>query len=299
MARRAAVVVITAGAVAATGAVSGPGSDPSASTTTTTCTPPPTGTLRLPAIDRRLPVTVHVPRHPAAGAPLVLALPGSGQTGLDLARYTGYSRLADRAGFFVAYPTAMGIRPSWNISGAAAGKRDDVAYLRTVIAAALRSTCADPARVGVTGVSNGGGMSARMACDAADLVSAAAPVAGGYGSLPGCHPTRPVPILEVHGTGDTVVPYVGKGTSGFGAVPRFIAQWLRLDGCPRVVTGRSSPADDVIELRWSPCRSGSAVIHDRIRDEVHGWPGADAVHSSRHDFSATARTWAFLSSYRR
>ena len=47
-------------------------------------------------------------------------------------------------------------------------------------------------RVFATGVSNGGGMSARLACDAADLVAAAAPVAGGYGALPDCRPTRAV-----------------------------------------------------------------------------------------------------------
>jgi len=293
-----ATLAIAAGVVAGTNAISGPATKPSTATTgARTCTPPPAGTLRLAAIDGRIPVALHIPPHAVAGAPLVLALSGAGQTASDLARYTGYSRLADRKGFFVAYPTATGARPSWNISGTAAGKPDDVAYLRTVVAAALRASCADPRRVGVTGVSNGGGMSARLACDAADLISAAAPVAGGYGSLPDCHPVRPVPILEIHGTDDRVVPYAGTGSAGFGAVPRFLAQWLRLDGCPRKAT-RRSPERGVTELMWAPCRGGSAVVHERIQDAEHGWPGADDA-LGRHGFSATARTWAFLSSYRR
>lgn len=298
-----AVVAIVAVVVTATGAVprasrGSRGATGIADASAAACTPPRAGSLRMAAIDGRLPVTVHVPPHAKAGAPLVLALPGAGQTGRDLATYTGYSRLADRDGFFVAYPTATGASPSWNISGTRAGKPDDVAYLRAVIAAALRVTCAGPGRVGVTGVSNGGGMSARMACDAADLISAAAPVAGGYGSLPGCHPVRPVAMLEIHGTGDQVVPYAGKGASGFGAVPRFLAQWLRLDGCPAKVTRRSSPQRGVTELTWGGCRDATAVVHDRILDAVHGWPGEDDV-LGHHGFSATARTWAFLAAHER
>jgi polyhydroxybutyrate depolymerase len=262
-----------------------------------TCTPLPAGTRRMGAIDGRKPVVLHIPAHGGAGEPLVLALPGTDQTASDFARYTGYSQLADRRRFNVAYPTATGARPSWNISGTAAGKPDDVAYLRTVIGAALKATCADPRRVGVTGVSNGGGMSARMACDASDLISAAAPVAGGYGSLPDCHPARPVAIMEIHGTDDHVVPYAGKGTAGFGAVPRFLKQWLRLDSC-HGAAARRTPTPGVDELRWSSCSGATAVVHERIHDAEHGWPGTNDV-TGRGGFSSTAQTWAFLSAYRR
>jgi polyhydroxybutyrate depolymerase len=261
------------------------------------CTPLPPGTRRMGSIDGRIPVVLHIPPHAVAGLALVLALPGAGQTASGFASYTGYSRLADERRFIVAYPTATGERPFWNISGTSAGKPDDVAYLRSVIAAALQVTCADRTRVGVTGVSNGGGMSARMACDAADLVSAAAPVAGGYGSLPDCHPSQPVAIMEIHGTNDRVVPYAGKGAGGFGAVPRFLAQWLRLDGCPRK-SARRTPTPGVDELRWAPCSAGTAVVHERIRDADHGWPGMDDERG-RNGFSSTAQTWAFLSAYRR
>ena len=95
-------------------------------------------------MDGRTPVVLHVPAHGGAGRPLVLVLPGAGQTASDFARYTGYSRLADQRRFIVAYPTATGVRPFWNMSGTSAGKPDDVAYLRSVIGAALKATCADP-----------------------------------------------------------------------------------------------------------------------------------------------------------
>jgi polyhydroxybutyrate depolymerase len=261
------------------------------------CVPLAAGGHRLAPIDGRVRVVVHVGATAKPGAPLVLALPGAGQTASDFATYTGYSQLADRDGFSVAYPTATGTRPFWNITDNMAGKPDDVAYLRRVVAAALAATCADPDRVGVTGVSNGGGMSVRMACDAADVVSAAAPVAGGYGSLPACHPSRPVPILEVHGEVDQVVPYGGKGPSASGAVSAFLAQWRRLDGCTGTAR-RTTRSAGVVELRWASCTGGTVVQHVRISDADHGWPGEDDL-AETSEFASTPRTWAFLSSFRR
>ena len=161
------------------------------------------------------------PPKPRTGAPLVLALPGAGQTARDFAAYTGYSR-ARRPRAASRSPTRRpsGSRPFWNISGDSAGQARRRRLPARVIRAVVKAACADPARVGVTGVSNGGGMSARMACDAADLIAAAAPVAGGYGSLPDCRPSRPVPILEIHGTSTRSSPTAAREPGPAGDVPR-------------------------------------------------------------------------------
>ena len=266
-------------------------------TTSPACVPLSPGTHRLGSIDGRIPVVVHIGAGTKPGAPLILGLPGANETARDFAVYTGYSRLADQQHFTVAYPTATGARPFWNMSGKVAGKPDDLAYLREVIPIVVHAACADPARVGVTGVSNGGGMSARLACDAPDLIAAAAPVAGGYGSLPKCHPARAVPILEIHSVHDETVPYRGVGVTSNGSVPAFLAQWRRLDDCtgPTVTT---YPYGDTVELHFTHCAPGTAVWHDRISDADHGWPGEDDL-SGNGEFSSTRRTWAFLTSFRR
>jgi polyhydroxybutyrate depolymerase len=260
------------------------------------CTPLPAGTVRIRVDDTRIPVVMYIPRGLRPGAPLILGLPGAGQTARDFASYTGYSRLADMKGFAVAYPTASGSRRFWNIANAP-GTPNDVAYLRNVIAAALRATCASPARVGVTGVSNGGGMAARLGCDASDLVSAIAPVAGGYGSLPACRTDRPVPVLEIHGLDDEVVPYHGKGPARFGAVDAFLQQWARLNACPSRWASRWV-GPKVLELRKSSCAGGSVVVHDRVSDQEHGWPGGNNL-DPRSPFSASLATWRFLTAYTR
>jgi polyhydroxybutyrate depolymerase len=259
-----------------------------------TCAPPGPGNHEVTVEPGRAPVLLHVPHgRPQRGRPLVLVLPGAGMTGADMARYTGYSRLADLRGFLVAYPTASGSRPFWNVSGATAGKPDDVAYLRKVITAFTGPTaCAAADRVGVTGVSNGGGMAARLACEAAALLAAAAPVAGGYSTLPDCRPLRPLPILEIHGLRDEVVPYDGRGDGHAGAVGPFIDDWRGRDACPGPAR-RSHPAPNVLELRWT-CAGGRVVAHDRVIDAEHGWPGERSL----RPFSSTLTTWRFLSAFR-
>jgi polyhydroxybutyrate depolymerase len=257
------------------------------------CTAPTAGDHRIVVDSAHPAVLVHVP--PGAAAErrtLVMALPGAGMTGRAMADYTGYSRLADQKGFLVAYPTASGARPFWNVSGKMAGKPDDVGYLRRVIATLTGpAACGDAKHVGVTGLSNGGGMSALMACEAADLLAAAAPVAGGYSALPDCHPERALPILEIHGLRDEVVPYGGKGPRGAGAVGPFVDAWRERDRCAGAAR-RSAPAHNVQELRWT-CAKGRVIVHDRVVDAEHGWPGEDSL----RPFSSTVRTWRFLSAF--
>jgi polyhydroxybutyrate depolymerase len=288
-------VLALAVAVAAFAAQHG-GKSATTAATHPACAPPAPGNHQIVVEDGRPAVLVHVPKAAPPGGgrrPLVLVLPGANMTGADMAHYTGYSRLADLKDFLVAYPTASGTRPFWNVSTTQAGKPDDVAYLRHVIGALTGDTgCADPARVGVTGVSNGGGMSALLACRAADLLAAAAPVAGGYSTLPDCEPARPLPVLEIHGLRDTVVPYAGSKDSHAGAVGPYIDEWRGRDTCPTAAR-RSAPAPNVLELRWT-CADGRVVAHDRVLDAQHGWPGENSL----KPFSSTLRTWQFISAFR-
>ncbi len=257
------------------------------------CEGPAPGSYRLPVSADHPPVLLHVPPGtPRARRPVIVMLPGAGQTGAYAEQYTGYSALADQHGFLVAYPTAAGASLFWNVSGKQAGKPDDVAYLRKVITTLTgNEVCGDPARVGLTGGSNGGGMTAHMACAAADLLAAAAPVSGGYSSLPACRPSRRLPILEIHGLRDPIVPYRGKRPARAGAVSKWLRGWRRRNDCTGAAR-RSEPADKVQELRWT-CRNGVVVIHDRLIDAQHGWPALGP-------FSSTERTWRFFAgSFRR
>ena len=81
-------------------------------------------------------------------------------------------------------------------------------------------------------------MATRLACERADVVSAIAPVAGTLGTAFPCAPSRPVSVMEVHGSADPVVPFGGGSMLGRGgysdivAAPAMAERWRALDGCP-------------------------------------------------------------------
>ncbi len=159
--------------------------------------------------------------------------------------------------------------------------------------------CFDPKRVYATGVSNGGGMAARVGCDLSDMIAAVAPVAGGYSTLPKC--TRPLrsSLLEIHGTGDPVVPYKGRGPKHAGDVMTFVRQWAAANGC-NATPARTRPAHDAVRFDWPSCRSGTHVAHVRLLGFGHGWPGAPGpvFRGKDSNFPAGAVIWRFLGAQR-
>jgi polyhydroxybutyrate depolymerase len=250
-------------------------------------------TLTLDTPEGRREVFLHAPRGAYRPRPLVIALHGAGETGQDFARDTGFSRLADREGFLVAYPSAGGPTAFWNISGQVPGGSNDVDVLDRSLDRLEAAVCVDRARVFVTGVSNGGGMTARLGCELSGRLAGAAAVAGGYRSLPPCRPQRPLPVLEIHGTADQVVPYGGKGPDYRGSVARWLAQWRRIDGC-HGKADRLRPAPGVTEIAWRHCSAGTRVEHVRLDGQAHGWPGGPRTDPPPAPFAATWRTWEFF-----
>jgi len=128
---------------------------------------------------------------------------------------------SDQEGFVLVMPN--GYQSSWNAGtccgGASTSKLDDVALFRAIFKEVSAHVNIDLGRVYATGLSNGGYMSYRLACDAADLFTAIAPGAGAVGindigggtnptsDFTTCAPSRPVSVLDLHGTSDPLIAY--------------------------------------------------------------------------------------------
>jgi polyhydroxybutyrate depolymerase len=252
-------------------------------------------TLTIATPDGQRQVFLHAPRGADKPRPLVIALHGAGETGKDFASDTGFSRLADRENFLVAYPSAGSPNAFWNMSGQVAGGSNDVEVIERSLDQLEAAACVDRARVFVTGVSNGGGMTARLGCELSERLAGVASVAGGYRSLPPCKPERPLPVLEIHGTADQVVPYGGKPPDFNGSVARWLALWRRIDGC-RGKADRLVPAPGVTEIAWRHCKAATRVEHVRLDGQAHGWPGGPRTDPPPAPFAATWRTWQFFRS---
>ena len=139
------------------------------------------------------------------------------------------------------------------------------------------STASTPAGSSPRGCRQERSWPARLACERADVVSAIAPVAGTLGSAFPCAPSRPVSVLQVHGTADPVVPFgggpmVGRGgASDIVAAPAMAQRWRDLDGCPAHPSRTS----------W---RAGAPIHRRRVR-----WRYRGRVRASRRWRSHVAR----------
>jgi len=219
-------------------------------------------------------------------SPLVLVLHGAIQSPSAVERMSGMSTLADQEKFLVAYPSGTGRVsnvPTWNAGKccgyALAHKVDDVAFIRALIDKLESDYPVDPKRVFVTGISNGGMMSYRLACELSDRIAAIAPVEGALNV--DCRPAHPVSVIVFHGTADRLVPFDGVADAA--------AFWVKEDGCA------SDPArDETAEVHtsiYSGCKNGAGVAVYAIQGGRHIWPG--------HPFSgnhvpATKLMWSFF-----
>lgn len=248
---------------------------------------------------------LHVPvgYQPARPYPLVLNFHGHGSTAARQEAYTGFSRLADRHGFIVTYPQGLvgpDGRTGWASGGPNKPQANDVLFVSDLITALQARLCIDPARIYATGFSNGGGLTSVLACRLAGRVAAFAPVAGSY-FMPagGCHPVRPVPILELHGTGDGTVPYNGNAATHLIGAASWAAGWAARDGCTGGPAQRAAHGG-VTGLEWTGCRGGATVIHYRLAGGTHVWPGAPSgrgLPPSDATCDASSLIWDFFAAH--
>jgi polyhydroxybutyrate depolymerase len=185
------------------------------------------------------------------------------------------------------------------LDGGGMPNRDDVGFARALVDTISKAACIDSKRVYSTGMSNGGFMSHRLACEAADLFAAVVPVAGVQG-LPNCQPSRAVPVMHFHGTGDTTVPYDNStGFSGEGLnVPDMMARWGTRDGCSKG-PDTTYQMGTVTCQTWSQCMGGALVTLCSAEGEGHCWPGTPFCPGGTPttDISATRDGWNFMQQF--
>lgn len=269
---------------------------------------------------------LHLPPNCEADGPrpLVLAFHGAFSSPDEMAEESGLDALADREGLIVAYPVGsgfMGLLQHWN-SGHCCGPAseadvDDVAFTRRVIAAVDRRAAVDWSRVYVVGMSNGAMMTHRVASEMSDVVAAAAAVSGTIGGRPAegervwriSSPSRPVPILLMHGDADEVVPWEGGvdpiGSDGrtFLSVAESVDFWRDANRTLAEPEVESQRMQRITRSRWRGEESASEVVLYRVAEWPHAWPGGEYTRDlpssdAMAGFEAIDEVWSFLSRHR-
>ena len=257
---------------------------------------------------------VHVPPQydPARPTPVVLALHGAAMTGPMMAWFCGMNKKSDAAGFIVVYPSGTGQGPllTWNAGGLsgplAAGRPDDVAFIRALLTELETLLNVDRRRVYACGLSNGAMMCYRLAAELSDRIAAIAPVAGTV-AMEKMEPGRPVSVLHLHGTRDELVPYTMTPKTAppfvrFKGVEESIRIWVEINGCqpPLAKETLSQTGDEltVTRTRYPNGKQGTEVQLIVIEGGGHTWPGQKPpvafLGKSAMNISANDLIWEFF-----
>jgi polyhydroxybutyrate depolymerase len=161
-----------------------------------------------------------------------------------------WDKMADKEGFVLIDPE--GVNKSWN-AGSCCGSntQDDVGFFRAMVEKASSELCIDSKRVYVSGHSNGGAMTYRLGCEAADIFAAIAPVCG-WMTISNCSPTRPVPVLAIRGLNDTTVT--------ISTADGDINEWLSNDQCSKTPVTTSG-----VCKTYTACAAGTQLSDCRPR----------------------------------
>jgi polyhydroxybutyrate depolymerase len=226
--------------------------------------------------------------------PLVVDIHGLGSNSAQQEGISGMKAMSDQHGFLVAYPD--GLDNAFN-AGICCGNTDvdDVGFLRTMVSRVEGEATVDPSRVYVTGLSNGGAMTQRLACDAADLFAAAAPMAFPIPFKPrtGCQPSRSMPVLTFMGLTDVLVRYDGQA---FGTAPDTFAYWRDIDGCTGTPT-RVDSGKSYCET-YTTCDLGTqAGLCSITARAFPGSPISGHILYLNSDFNLAEVAWNFLSQF--
>ena len=263
-------------------------------------------TFNLEGLERNYILYVPAIYDGANAVPLVINLHGYGSNAAQQNFYGNFKNLADVDNFLVVHPNGTNDfsgTPYWN-AFAGGGAVDDVAFISGLIDTLSKNYNIDPARIFSTGMSNGGFMSYRLACELNNRISKIASVTGSMNTtLQGtCSPGAPIPVMQIHGTNDPTVSY--NGSFGVVAIEDVVDYWVNNNNCNTAPIVESLPdintSDNSTVERYTYANgdAGSSVIFYKIIGGGHTWPDAPipvpAYGPTNRDFNASQVIWEFF-----
>ncbi|MBS1971763.1 MAG: prolyl oligopeptidase family serine peptidase [Bdellovibrionales bacterium] len=237
---------------------------------------------------------IHVPKiyNPKNPAPLLFVLHGGGGDMEIQATDKFYKQISksEAIGFVAVFPNGTSAMKSgklatWNAGNCCGQARDnnvdDVGFIKEIYKTVSAQLNVDTKRVFATGMSNGGMMAYRLACEAPEIFRAVASVAG-TDNTKECKPKSPISILHIHAKDDDHVLFNGgagefsfrdkSAVTEFVSVPKTIEKWTQLEGC-------EAKSQRVIEMKGATCDryqcKKSAVQLCVTETGKHSWPGGE------------------------
>ncbi len=238
--------------------------------------------------------------------PLVIDLHGYTSNATNEQLYSNFMPIADTANFLVVYPQGTNLNglPYWNAGISNTGV-NDIQFISDLIGILENNYAIDHNCIYSCGMSNGGFMSHALACSLSNKIAAIASVSGSmfYTQYNYCWPNRPVPVMQISGTADGTVPYIGNTTMV--PIDTLVKFWVLNDNCnpspqftavPDINTTDACTAEHYV---YSGGTYGSSCELYKIIDGAHSWPGSPYIIGvTNEDFTASLQIWLFFRKYR-
>jgi polyhydroxybutyrate depolymerase len=253
--------------------------------------------------------------------PVVFDLHGYSEGAATHEGMTDLGPFGDTHGFVTITPEGSGGSPVRWDNGL---DTPDMNYIGDLLNEVGQTLCVDANRIYVTGLSNGAFLTSAIACRFSTRIAAVAPIAG-IRDIAGCQPSRPVPVITIHGTADEFIRYDGTlgrraaelpAPDGSGrtlgelgplnqtitpsaSIPTITQAWAQRNGCSTAPAEQSVAAD--VTLFHFSCPKGAEVELFRVNGGGHSWPGsafsrsiADTVGPTTTSIDANSLIWNFF-----
>lgn len=216
---------------------------------------------------------------------LVIALHGGGGSGENFELSTGLTDKANSEHFIIVYPDGYlgpGNNRTWNAGnccGAAESQNiNDVKFISKLIDKLISDYKINPKKVYITGHSNGGMMTYRLASELSNKITAIAVNSCSMVVTSPIHPSIAVPVLHMHSILDTHVPYNGGiGINGYSFPPvdSVLNVWANIDACN--VNPQTTSYTGYLYKEWIGCTPNTTIQLYLTNDGGHSWPGGNNV----------------------
>ncbi|HYW33767.1 MAG TPA: hypothetical protein VE868_00030 [Balneolaceae bacterium] len=241
--------------------------------------------------------------------PLVLVLHGGRSSPKMIEKISKFHTYAGKQDDFITvYPASAG--KFWN-DGRAVAKSDinDVKFITKLIGTLKNRYPVKEDSIFAAGMSNGGTMSVRLACEC-KYIRAIASVASTAvrNVIDQCQPHAAKSAMIIKGTADPISDFNGveKPKRSIVGYHYIVQKFLSLNNCS-VQPVRDTIPDNGRDYtstrveRYTNCQDGSEVVSVIVKNGGHTWPGGPPAHRFRflvgktsYDFKASEMIWEFF-----
>lgn len=241
--------------------------------------------------------------------PLMFNFHGYTQTVSEYMKESCMMEVADKEGFILVFPqgTLLEGNTHWNVgSWTKNSKANDVAFVERMIEMLTEVLPIDSTRIYACGFSNGGFFSFELACQLSDKIAAIGAVSATMTSetFDKCAPTRPVPVVTIHGTLDEIARYAGGYPVWGKSMNQVNDYWKAVNKTDEVPFYIELPDISFLDhshvdyYAYNNGKNCTSVEHYRVVGGKHSWPRHDGNPDKVNvDINGCQVIWDFVSKY--